>query len=138
MTVNDGMPEWVASRAARILNREGKAMRGSKALVLGVAYKQDIDDYRESPAIRVIEELEKVGANVTYFDPWVREYKEHGQCRQSLPELTEEVVAGADLVMITASHTNVDYDFVQKHAKLVFDTKNAAKNVANRSNIEVL
>ena len=59
MTVNDGMPEWVASRAARILNREGKAMRGSKALVLGVAYKQDIDDYRESPALRVIERLER-------------------------------------------------------------------------------
>ena len=58
--------------------------------------------------------------------------------RLLLPELTEEVLAGADLVMITASHSNVDYDFVQKHAKLVFDTKNAAKKVADRSNIEVL
>ncbi len=139
MMINDRMPEYCVERASEMLNRRAKkAMNGANVLVLGVAYKQDIDDYRESPAIRVIEELEKVGANVTYFDPWVREYKEHGQCRQSLPELTEEVVAGADLVMITASHTNVDYDFVQKHAKLVFDTKNAAKNVANRSNIEVL
>ena len=139
MMINDRMPEYCVERASEMLNRRTKkAMNGANVLVLGVAYKQDIDDYRESPAIRVIEELEKVGANVTYFDPWVREYKEHGQCRQSLPELTEEVVAGADLVMITASHTNVDYDFVQKHAKLVFDTKNAAKNVANRSNIEVL
>lgn len=139
MMINDRMPEYCVERASEMLNRRAKkAMNGANVLVLGVAYKQDIDDYRESPAIRVIEELEKVGANVTYFDPWVREYKEHGQCRQSLPELAEEVVAGADLVMITASHTNVDYDFVQKHAKLVFDTKNAAKNVANRSNIEVL
>ena len=139
MMINDRMPEYCVERASEMLNRRAKkAMNGATVLVLGVAYKQDIDDYRESPAIRVIEELEKVGANVTYFDPWVREYKEHGQCRQSLPELTEEVVAGADLVMITASHTNVDYDFVQKHAKLVFDTKNAAKNVADRSNIEVL
>lgn len=139
MMINDRMPEYCVERASEMLNRRAKkAMNGANVLVLGVAYKQDIDDYRESPAIRVIEELEKVGANVTYFDPWVREYKEHGQCRQSLPELTEEVVAGADLVMITASHTNVDYDFVQKHAKLVFDTKNAAKNVADRSNIEVL
>ena len=139
MMINDRMPEYCVERASEMLNRRAKkAMNGANVLVLGVAYKQDIDDYRESPAIRVIEELEKVGANVTYFDPWVREYKEHGQCRQSLPELAEEVVAGADLVMITASHTNVDYDFVQKHAKLVFDTKNAAKNVADRSNIEVL
>ena len=139
MMINDRMPEYCVERASEMLNRRAKkAMNGANVLVLGVAYKQDIDDYRESPAIRVIEELEKVGANVTYFDPWVREYKEHGQCRQSLPELTEEVVAGSDLVMIPASHTNVDYDFVQKHAKLVFDTKNAAKNVANRSNIEVL
>ncbi len=71
MTVNDGMPEWVASRAARILNRDGKAMMGSKVLVLGVAYKQDIDDYRESPALRVIERLEARGTEVSYYDPWV-------------------------------------------------------------------
>lgn len=139
MMINDRMPEYCVERASEMLNRRAKkAMNGANVLVLGVAYKQDIDDYRESPAIRVIDELEKVGANVTYFDPWVKEYKEHGKSRQSLPELTEEVLAGADLVMITASHSNVDYDFVQKHAKLVFDTKNAAKKVADRSNIEVL
>lgn len=139
MMINDRMPEYCVERASEMLNRRAKkAMNGANVLVLGVAYKQDIDDYRESPAIRVIDELEKVGASVTYFDPWVKEYKEHGKSRQSLPELTEEVLAGADLVMITASHSNVDYDFVQKHAKLVFDTKNAAKKVADRSNIEVL
>ena len=72
MTVNDGMPEWVASRAARILNRAGKATMGSRVLVLGVAYKQDIDDYRESPALRVIERLEERGAEVSYYDPGCR------------------------------------------------------------------
>lgn len=78
MTVNDGMPEWVASRAARILNQHQKAMNGSKVLVLGVAYKQDIDDYRESPALRVIERVEARGANVEYYDPWVSEYTYRG------------------------------------------------------------
>lgn len=113
-------------------------MNGSKVLVLGVAYKQDIDDYRESPALRVIEELEKEGAVVTYFDPWVKEYKYKGQVRQSIPALTEQVLKDADLVMVTTAHTNVDYDMVQKNAALIFDSKNAMKNIQNRDNIEVL
>ena len=106
--------------------------------MLGVAYKQDIDDYRESPALRVIEELEKEGAEIVYFDPWVKEYKFKGQVRQSIPALTEQVLKEADLVMVTTAHTNIDYDMVQKNAALVFDTKNAMKNVKNRENIEVL
>ena len=106
--------------------------------MLGVAYKQDIDDYRESPALRVIEELEHTGAEVVYFDPWVRQYKFKGQVRDSEPELTEELVESADLVMVTAAHTNVDYEFVQQHAKAIFDTKNVMKNLKNRENIEVL
>ena len=107
-------------------------------LVLGVAYKQDIDDYRESPALRVIEELEKTGADVIYYDPWVRQYRFKGQERVSEPELTAELIESADLVMITAAHTNVDYKLVQRHAKAVFDTKNVMKNIENRENIEVL
>ena len=107
-------------------------------LVLGVAYKQDIDDYRESPALRVIEELEHEGAQVTFFDPWVKEYKYKGQVRQSIPQLNEQVLREADLVMVTTAHTNVDYEMVQKNAALVFDTKNAMKKVAERENIEVL
>ena len=133
------MPEYCVDRAAKLLNRRAKkAMNGSKVLVLGVAYKQDIDDYRESPALRVIEELEKEGAVVTYFDPWVKEYKYKGQVRQSIPALTEQVLKDADLVMVTTAHTNVDYDMVQKNAALIFDSKNAMKNIQNRDNIEVL
>lgn len=138
MTVNDGMPEWCASRAARILNDHGKAANGAKILALGVAYKQDIDDYRESPALRLIERLEKRGCDVSYYDPWVHEYWYKGETRQSIPELTAEVLAAADLVVVSCAHTNVDYDFVQQHAKAVFDTKNAMKSVADRCNIEVL
>lgn len=138
MTVNDGMPEWVASRTARILNRHHKAMNGADVLVLGVAYKQDIDDYRESPALRVIERVKERGANVTYYDPWVSEYTYKGETAHSIPELSAEAIASADIVLITCSHTNIDYDFVQHHAKAILDTKNAMKNVANRNNIEVL
>lgn len=138
MMVNDKMPEYCVERAMHILNNHKKAINGAKVLVLGVAYKQDIDDYRESPAIRVIEELLKVGADVKYYDPWVAQFKENGLVMDGEKELTAELVADADIVLVTAAHTNVDYDFVQKHAKAIFDTKNAMKNVADRENIEVL
>ena len=138
MIINDRMPEYCVERASKILNKFKKAMNGANVLVLGVAYKQDIDDYRESPAIRVIEVLEREGANVTYYDPWVKEFKDNGICMTGIEKLTSEIISDADLVMVTAAHTNVDYDFVQQNAKAIFDTKNAMKNVKDRSNIEVL
>ena len=138
MMVNDRMPEYCAERSSKILNRFKKAMNGSKILVLGVAYKQDIEDYRESPAIRVIEELEKEGADVVYYDPFVLEYVEHGKIKKGEPALTSELIETADLVIVTTSHTNVDYNFVQQHAMAIFDTKNAMKHVESRSNIELL
>lgn len=138
MTVNDGMPEWCASRAARILNDHGKAAKDAKVLVVGVAYKQDIDDYRESPALRLIERLEKRGCDISYYDPWVLEYRYLGDIKKSIPELSAEALENADIIVIACAHTNVDYDFIQQHAKAVFDTKNAMKNVKSRANIEVL
>lgn len=138
MMINDRMPEYCVERAGRILNRFKKALNGAKVLVLGVAYKQDIDDYRESPAIRVIEELRLNGADVCYFDPYVASFKHGGLSMQSIPVLDEKALAQADLVMVTTGHSNVDYDFVQKHSIAVFDTKNAMKNVSERGNIEVL
>lgn len=138
MMVNDRMPEYCAERASKILNRYKKAMNGSKILVLGVAYKQDIDDYRESPAIRVIKELEKEGAKVAYYDPYVSEYREQGEVKKGETVLTSELIESADLIVITTAHTNVDYEFVQKHAKVIFDTKNILKDLINRENIELL
>src|SRR5574344_1465964 len=88
MMINDQMPEYCVDRASKILNRQKKALNGSKILVLGVAYKQDIDDYRESPALRVIELLNQAGAETAYFDPWVRDYKYKGKKYFSLKELT--------------------------------------------------
>lgn len=138
MMINDRMPEYCAERASKILNRYKKAINGARILVLGVAYKQDINDYRESPAIKVINELEKEGADVVYYDPFVPEYRDHSKVMKGEPELTKELIQGADLVIVTTAHTSVDYDFVQQHAQVVFDTKNAMKNVKNRDNIELL
>lgn len=138
MVINDSQPAYCVDRAMHILNRHKKAINGAKVLVLGVAYKQDIDDYRESPAIHVIEELRKVGAEVDFYDPWIAEYREHGKVEKGLKEINPEIVAGYDLVMITTAHTNVDYEMVQQNAKAVFDTKNVTKNLTNKDNIEIL
>lgn len=139
MVINDGQPEYCVERAMHILNQHRKAINGAKVLMLGVAYKNDIDDYRESPAIRVMKELRKVGAIVEYYDPWVPEFKGmYGQSGQSLKELIPETVASYDLVMITAAHHNVDYEMIQKNAKAIFDTKNVMSGVKDRANIEVL
>lgn len=138
MVINDGQPEYCVERAMHILNRYKKAINGAKVLILGVAYKQDIEDYRESPAIRVIEELKEVGADVQYYDPWVPEYHKDGDIVQGLEKISSEIVKEYDLVMITTAHTNVDYEMVQKNAKVIFDTKNVMKNLKDRENIEVL
>lgn len=138
MIINDNMPEYCAQRAARALNRHRKAVRGSYVLVLGVAYKQDIDDSRESPAIRLIEHLKKAGARVCYYDPWVARCRVGKRVERSLPALTPGVISAADLVIIATAHTNVDYALVQRHAKAILDLKNAAKHIKHRHNIEVL
>ena len=138
MMINDKMPEYCVERAGKILNRFKKSLYGSKVLVLGVAYKQDIDDYRESPALRVIEELKEEGANVEYFDPYIPSYREKGVVREGIREINPETISSYDLVVITAAHTNIDYDMIQKNAKVIFDTKNVMKDIRDRDNIEVL
>lgn len=136
--INDSMPNYVVNRIARILNRFKKSLNGSKILVLGVAYKQDVDDYRESPALKVIDILEKNDAEVRFFDPFVKSYRYQEIEKEGAKELTAELVESMDLVIITTAHTTVDYGFVQKHAKFIFDTKNMTKELAEKSNIELL
>ena len=138
MMINDQMPEYCVERAGKILNNFEKSLKNSKVLILGVAYKQDIDDYRESPAIRVIDVLEREGAEVEYYDPWVAEFKEKGHVMKGLKEINPEIVKAYDLVMVTAAHTNVDYQMISENAVAIFDTKNAMKHITNRENIEVL
>lgn len=138
MMINDRMPEYCVERAGKILNRFKKALNGSKVLVIGVAYKQDIDDYRESPALEVIEILKASGAEVSYYDPWIPQYRYHGEITRGMTEIKPKQVEEYDLLMITAAHSNVDYEMLQKHAKAIFDTKNVMKALENRENIEVL
>ena len=138
MMINDKMPEYCVERAMRILNAHKKALNGAKVLVLGVAYKQDIDDYRESPAIPVIDILKENGADVEFFDPYISSFKENGIVMEGIPSIDGDIIAKYDLVMITCGHTKVDYDMIQKNAKAIFDTKNVMQGIANRENIEVL
>ncbi len=135
--INNFMPEFVLERSMKILNRFGKALKGSKVLVLGAAYKQDIDDIRESPALEVINNLASNGADLMYNDPYIKTFEFKGRQYESV-ELTEEALRSADLTIITTMHSVYDYDFIQKHSNYVFDTKNAMKDIADRSNIEAL
>lgn len=138
MMINDRMPEYVVQRASKILNRYKKPLNGSKILVLGVAYKQDIDDYRESPAIRVIDELKKSGAEVSFYDPFISKYKENGFWYEGLADISESVIKEYDLVMITTAHTNLDYEMIVSVGTPVFDCKNVTKVIGKRMNLEVL
>lgn len=136
--INTAMPEYVVDRVMKVLNKNKIAMNGAKVLVLGVAYKNDIDDYRESPALNVIDHFIKQGAVTTYYDPFIPEYKHKGKTHYSEKALTDEMLRNADIVVICTSHSCFDYDHIQKTAKEIFDTRNAMKNVKDRSNIELL
>lgn len=137
MMINDRMPEYTVTRAGRVLNRYKKPLNGSKVLVLGVAYKQDIDDYRESPAVRVIEELKKTGAEVEFFDSYIPKYRHNGEWHEGLKEIGDETIKSFDLVVIATAHTNVDYRKVISTGVPVFDCKNVTKGI-EAENVEVL
>ena len=126
--INSEMPEYVVRKVARALNQDRKAVNGSRILILGIAYKKDIDDMRESPAFDVMRLLEERGAIVDYHDPFVPHFKEHGHERAGVP-LTADVLEGADAVVIVTDHSTVDYQFVVDHAGLVVDTRNATAKV---------
>ena len=135
--INNYMPEFVLERTMKMLNRFGKSLNGSEIMVLGAAYKQDIDDVRESPALKVMDLLVRHGARLKYNDPYVPGFTYKGRSYESAP-LTAENLESADLVIITTMHSSYDYDFIEKHSKFIFDTKNAMKNVKNRAKIETL
>ena len=122
--INDEMPAYVVRRLQDLLNDRGKPLKASRVLLLGVAYKGDIDDLRESPALKVWEKLEAKGAEVLFHDPYCPVFKRRGVMVPSVA-LEAEFLQGCDAVVVTAAHTRkVDYDLVRQHALLVFDTKN--------------
>lgn len=126
--INRKMPEFVVDKALRLLVEAGIAVKGAKVLVLGVAYKKDIGDYRESPAIHVIKGLKGLGLQVEYHDPWVPRFSEHGLTMESV-ELTPERLAEQDLVLITTDHSAYDYPWILQHAKRVLDTRGATRHL---------
>ena len=122
--LNTEMPMFWVRKLSEALNSQGKAVQGASVLVLGVAYKRNIEDIRESPALDIIRLLEGQGAKVSYFDPHVPRFREDGREFVSV-ELTPERVAAADCVMVVTDHTSVDYAMIKRKAKLVVDTRNA-------------
>ena len=125
--INTNMPEYVVTKTMEGLNEYKKSLKGSKVLVLGLAYKKDIDDLRESPSIEVIELLREKGAKVDYNDPYIR--RTHKQRRHDLgmtsQALSAKMLARYDVVLISTDHSDYDYNWIAEHSKLVVDTRNA-------------
>ena len=124
--INDAMPEHVVEQAMELLNAHGKPLQGGDVLLLGLAYKKNIDDLRESPALKIARLLDQRGARVSYHDPYIPS-AELGSCEVKTQPLTPQRLNQADLVIITTDHSAVDYELVVKEARLVLDTRNATK-----------
>ena len=124
--INRKMTENIAHRIGKALNDDKKSIRGSKILILGVAYKKDIDDMRESPALRIMELLRFKGANVSYHDPYVNEVN-----GQSSIDLNIQNIKESDAIVITTDHSNVNYELIGEHAKLIVDTRNIMAKFKN-------
>jgi len=132
--INAGMPEFVVERLNLLLNEEEKPIKGSKILILGVAYKRDVSDLRESPALDVINLLVIRGAKVSYNDPYIPKIGEAGHRMKSV-RLTPDVLSSADCVLIVTNHSCYDFKKICNSARLVFDTRNATRDVKTRTRI---
>jgi len=123
--INNDMPYWVVNKVVNALNDRGRPLRDSKVLVLGIAYKKNVDDMRESPSVKLMELLRERGAEVSYSDPHVPVFprmREHHFDLSSI-ELTRESISSHDVLLLATNHSAFDYDFIQKHAKLIVDTR---------------
>lgn len=131
--INVEVSFYVVNKIYRALNQNHIAMKGANILVLGVAYKKDIDDVRESPALIIMERLRKEGANITYHDPYIPVIEPHGGSSMHLKsiDLTSEALSAADCVLIITDHSMIDYEKIVEHAQLIVDTRNATKEVKN-------
>jgi len=134
--INTNMPHYVVTKTLDAMNERGKSLKGAKVLVLGLAYKKDIDDVRESPSIELIEILKEKGAKVDYNDPYVpmtHKMREHNLKMRSKP-LSAKMLRGYDIVLISTDHSCYDYKWIVKNAKMVIDTRNATANVKSGRN----
>jgi UDP-N-acetyl-D-glucosamine dehydrogenase len=134
--INTDMPHYVVTKTLEAMNERGKSLKGSKVLVLGLAYKKDIDDVRESPSIKLIEILKEKGAKVDYNDPYIpmtHKMREH-DLKMKSRQLSAKMLRGYDIVMIATDHSCYDYDMIVKNARLVIDSRNATMNVKSGRN----
>ncbi|MBV8244594.1 MAG: nucleotide sugar dehydrogenase [Candidatus Eremiobacteraeota bacterium] len=137
--INIAMPYFVRDKILRALNEQGKPLKDARILAIGVAYKKDIEDWRESPAVKVLDLLEREGARVDYHDPFVPSFQEDdGKLRHSVP-LTKDVLKGSDCVVVLTDHTTIDWQTIVDHAVAVVDTRNATRAVRDgRDNVVLL
>ena len=135
--INSSMPHYVVERVQLALNRKGKALKDSHILILGMAYKKDVDDQRESPSLRIIQILKERGAHVRYNDPHVpvcRGHRNYPDIDMKSVGLNERVLRKADLTLLLTDHTAYDYAFIEKHAQCIVDTRNAFQKNGIKSN----
>jgi UDP-N-acetyl-D-glucosamine dehydrogenase len=136
--INDGMPTYVVQRVSDLLNDHHKCLRDSKILLMGVAYKRNVADLRESPALGIITALDKKGANITYHDPYISSFSYLDREWHSVPA-DSETLKNQDCVVIVTDHTCFDYPALIRDSSLVFDTRNATRNVRDgHPHVEVL
>jgi len=135
--INKSMPEYIVERVSQILSRKfGKSLNRAKVLILGVAYKKNVADLRESPTLEVIRKLEEEGAVISYYDPYIPEFTNNRKEYKSLKELTAEEITEKDIIIITTAHSKVDYEMITNNALAIFDTRNVIK--FNSKNVEKL
>ena len=137
--INDSMPEYVVNRVMKALNERGKCMNGAKVVMMGIAYKEEIEDMRESPALKVLEHLEKNLAHVSVVDPYVSQFQWEGKTVKTV-NLTEELIKESDAVVITTAHKkNINYKMIVENARYIFDAKNVLSKMGIAGeNVEVL
>ncbi len=133
--INSFMPHYVVDKITNILNEKKKPLKGSNILIIGITYKKDINDVRESPALEIIDSLIKKDAHVYCYDPLVSGFELDGSKKITTVKLTKDVISSSDLVVIITDHTDINYKFVVDNAKLIFDTRNALKEFKDAKNI---
>jgi len=126
--INESMPYYVVAKLQRLLNRRGRCLNGARVFVLGVTYKADVADPRETPARKVMELLQREGAVLTYADPYTPSFEIEGRSYEAVP-VTPEQLAGSDCALILTAHAAFDYELIVRHAPLVFDTRNGTRHV---------
>ncbi|WP_281974572.1 nucleotide sugar dehydrogenase [Halobacillus litoralis] len=126
--INNEMPGYVVTRMMEILNKDEKALNGANVLILGVAYKKDIDDYRESPVLPILEKLDEAGANWTVVDPHVKEFKYRNGIESPVDLASVERLKSADIVVIATNHSDFNYEEILLNSNSIFDTRNSFKN----------